>query len=45
MDRGGNAGRPGPFRPGSHKTRKTRASPSRPAHFMRAANTSLLFFL
>jgi len=35
--RGGNAGRPAPFRPAPHKARTPRAGPPRPAHFMRAA--------
>ena len=34
FNRGGNAGRPVPFRPTPHKARTPRASPSRPAHFM-----------
>jgi len=33
--RGGNVGRPDPFRPGPHKAGTTRAGPSRPAYFMR----------
>ena len=35
-NRGGNAGRPAPFRPAPHKARISRAGPPRPTHFMRA---------
>ena len=45
MGRGGNAGRPDPFRPGSHKACTTRAGPPRPAYFMRAENTDPLRIL
>ena len=34
--RDGNAGRPGPFRPGPQKARIVRASPARPAYLLRA---------
>jgi len=37
FSRGGNAGRPAPFRPAPHKARTPRAGPPRHAHFMRAA--------
>ena len=39
--RGGNAGRPAPFKPAPHKARTPRAGPSRPTHFMRAAYSGL----
>jgi len=35
--RGGNAGRPVPFRPAPQKARTPRVGLPRPAHFMRAA--------